>query len=184
MTLNDRSSAKGVGVRMTGEGGVPVPEPGAREPSTAHTIEVVAESDLGDLLPLMRAYCDFYAVAPSDAALLQLVRALIAEPQREGLQLIARMADGGAIGFATLLWSWSTTAASRIGIMYDLYVRPDARRMGVATRLIGVCLDRCAQQGVATLEWQTAPDNLTAQAVYDRAGGSKQAWINYSIAVR
>ena len=29
-------------------------------------IAVVREEDLDDLLPLMRAYCDFYEVAPSD----------------------------------------------------------------------------------------------------------------------
>ena len=44
------------------------------------TVERVAEADLTELLPLMRAYCDFYEVAPSDEALLALSRALIADP--------------------------------------------------------------------------------------------------------
>ena len=44
----------------------------------------VREEDLDDLLPLMRAYCDFYEVAPSDEALLAMSRALIADPEREG----------------------------------------------------------------------------------------------------
>jgi hypothetical protein len=42
------------------------------------TIERVTEADLAELLPLMRGYCDFYEVAPSDEALLALSRALIA----------------------------------------------------------------------------------------------------------
>ena len=47
-------------------------------------IEIVTESDLDDLLPLLRGYCDFYEVAPSDDALLAISRALIADPEREG----------------------------------------------------------------------------------------------------
>ena len=57
--------------------------------STEHVISVVGEADLEDLLPLLRGYCDFYEVAPSDDALLAVSRALIADPEREGLQLIA-----------------------------------------------------------------------------------------------
>jgi hypothetical protein len=51
-------------------------------------ITVVGPADLPELLPLMRAYCDFYQVAPKDQALLALSQALLADPQREGLQLL------------------------------------------------------------------------------------------------
>jgi hypothetical protein len=57
---------------------------------TAVTVARVGDDDLTDLLPLLRAHCDFYRVAPSDEDLLALCRALIADPAREGLQLIAR----------------------------------------------------------------------------------------------
>lgn len=43
-------------------------------------IDPVTESDLSDLLPLMRGYCDFYEVAPSDEALLSLAQTLIDDP--------------------------------------------------------------------------------------------------------
>ena len=103
------------------------------------TITAVGEDDLGDLLPLMRAYCDFYEVAPSDEDLLALSRALIADPEREGVQLIARGPDGAAVGFATVFWTWSTTSAARIAIMNDLFVAPAARgsaaRRGADRRL-------------------------------------------------
>ena len=61
----------------------------------------------------MRGYCDFYEVAPADDDLLALSRALIADPGREGLQLLARdrRAAGAAIGFATVYWTWETHAA-------------------------------------------------------------------------
>src|SRR5512135_3712703 len=99
-------------------------------------IAVLSEPDLPDLLPLMRGYCDFYGVAPSDAALLAMSRALIADPEREGVQLLARDADGTADGFATIFWSWSTLSSSRIGVMNDLFVAQRARGRGVGEALI------------------------------------------------
>ncbi len=70
-------------------------------------IAIVTEDDLPDLLPLMRGYCDFYEVAPSDDALLAMSRVLIDDPERQGLQLIARDDGGRAVGFATIFWTWS-----------------------------------------------------------------------------
>ena len=67
---------------------------------TTFTIARVATSDLDDLLPLMRAYCDFYSVSPSDEDLLGMSRALITDPEREGVQFIARGDDDVAAGFA------------------------------------------------------------------------------------
>ena len=54
------------------------------------SIELVGSKDLVDLLPLIRAYCDFYKASPTDQGLLALATALIDDPQREGLQLMAR----------------------------------------------------------------------------------------------
>jgi GNAT superfamily N-acetyltransferase len=144
-------------------------------------IDLVTQADLGELLRLMRGYCDFYEVAPSDDALLAMSRALIADPEREGLQLVARDGDGRAVGFATIFWSWSTLSAARIGVMNDLFVHPDARGAGYADALIQACVDRARERGAVSLGWQTARDNLRAQAVYERMGGRREEWLDYSL---
>jgi GNAT superfamily N-acetyltransferase len=150
----------------------------------AHEITTVEERDLDELLPLMRGYCEFYEVAPSDADLLAMSRVLIDDQEREGLQLIARDADGKAVGFATIFWTWQTLSASRLGVMNDLFVAPDARGGGLADALIEACAERCRGRGIESLEWQTANDNHRAQAVYDRIGGEKsERWLDYSLAV-
>ncbi len=69
----------------------------------------VEASDLDEVLPLMRAYCDFYEVSPTDEDLLTLARALTDDPDREGMQLLARDEGDRAVGFATVYWTWSTT---------------------------------------------------------------------------
>jgi hypothetical protein len=81
-------------------------------------IAAVTEDDLGDLLPLMRGYCDFYEVEPSDE---------------------------------------------------------------IAEALIEECRVRAGRRGATSLGWQTAKDNLRAQKVYERVGGRRQEWLDYSL---
>jgi len=146
-------------------------------------IERVGEEELGDLLPLVRAYCDFYAVSPSDGELRTLSRELIADPEREGVQLLARDAEGRAVGFATIFWSWATTSAERIGVMNDLFVAPEARGSGTAEALIEACRVECAAHGAGKLTWQTATDNERAMKVYDRIGATRETWVDYWLPV-
>jgi GNAT superfamily N-acetyltransferase len=128
-------------------------------------VSTVGEADLGELLPLMRAYADFYAVSPTDDALLALSRALIADPVNEGMQFLARDDAGRAIGFATVYWLWSTTSATRIGLMNDLFVAPEGRGSGAAEALIERCRAACRERGASKL--------------YDRIGGHREEWLDY-----
>ncbi len=147
-------------------------------------IAIVTEDDLPDLLPLMRGYCDFYEVAPADDALLEMSRVLIGDPERQGVQLIARDDGGRAVGFATIFWTWSTLSADRLAVMNDLFVSEDARGGGVADALIAACTDQCRERGVPELAWQTAKTNLRAQAVYERVGATRdERWLDYSVGV-
>ena len=147
-------------------------------------VATVTEADFPDLLPLMRGYCDFYEVDPSDEALLALSRELIASPELDGVQLIARDEDGRAVGFATIFWTWSTLSASRIAVMNDLFVSTDARGGGVADALIEACAERARERGATSLDWQTARDNERARKVYDRVGARvDDRWVDYSLAL-
>jgi GNAT superfamily N-acetyltransferase len=146
-------------------------------------IATVTEADLPELLLLMRGYCDFYEVDPSDDALLALARVLIADPD-QGLQLIARDDDGTASGFATIFWTWSTLSAAKLGVMNDLFVAEDARGGGIADALIAACVEHCRQHRATELAWQTARTNLRAQAVYERVGAKRDdRWLDYSLSV-
>jgi GNAT superfamily N-acetyltransferase len=147
-------------------------------------ISTVTEADLPELLPLMRGYCDFYEVDPSDEDLLAMSRALITDPEREGTQLIARDEDGRATGFATIFWTWTTLSASRLGVLNDLFVAEHARGTGTAEALIAACAERCRERGVRSLDWTTARDNHRAQRLYDRVGAERdERWVDYSLAV-
>jgi GNAT superfamily N-acetyltransferase len=151
-------------------------------PVIGYSIARVGASDVSDLVPLMRAYCDFYHVAPTDEDLIALATALVDDPDHEGVQLIARDAAGHGAGFATVYWTWSTTSATRIGVMNDLFVAEHARGQGLADRLIHKCRTETARRGARRLTWQTAPDNVRAQAVYERIGATREQWVDYWLA--
>ncbi|HEY8639234.1 MAG TPA: GNAT family N-acetyltransferase [Solirubrobacterales bacterium] len=146
-------------------------------------IELVGEADLADLLPMMRAYCDFYEVAPSDAGLEALVRALIADPDREGIQLLARGDGGEPLGFATVFWSWQTLNAARAAVMNDLFVVPETRKQGVGRALIEECRRRAGERDATELVWETALDNETAQRLYRSVDARESRWLSYSLEV-
>jgi ribosomal protein S18 acetylase RimI-like enzyme len=67
--------------------------------------------------------------------------------------------------------------------MNDLFVTPAARGTGAAEALIRACVDECKRHGAAELTWQTAKDNERAQRVYDRIGGRRSEWLDYSLPV-
>ena len=120
-------------------------------------ITVASESDLGDLLVLMRAYCDFYEVDPSDDALLALSRALIADPELEGVQLLARDEGGAPQVRDRLLELGHDRGEQHRDHERSVCRCPAARGSGLAERLIQECLSRCAARGASRLEWMTAP---------------------------
>ena len=155
---------------------------------TAWKISIVSENDLIDLLPLLQAYCEFYYQTEqipqtSDELLLSCSRALIADPNHEGMQLLVRHVENGkAVGFATLFWSRSTLTGGRQAIMEDLYVDPSYRGQGIADLLIGECARYAREHRAVSLVWQTSVKNYRAQAVYDRCGGTRSdRWLNYTL---
>jgi GNAT superfamily N-acetyltransferase len=142
-------------------------------------IRPAREDEIDELLPLMRAYCDFYESSPSDQGVIAMARTLISDPS-QGAVFIARE-DGRAIGFATLDWKWSMLKGARIGYLEDLFVDPAARGRGTADTLIQVCADRCRELGMPAMEWLTAPDNRRAQKVYDRTGAAADTYLEYDL---
>jgi GNAT superfamily N-acetyltransferase len=157
-------------------------EPVAEKPrSLAQGVEVrpARAEEIEELLPLMRAYCDFYESAPSDDGLRKMLSTLIAEPS-QGAVFIAR--DGGrAVGVANLDWKWSSLKGARIGYLEDLFVDPAARGKGIADALIEVCAERCRELGLPAMQWATAPDNHRAQRVYNRTGAEAETLLEYDL---
>ncbi|WP_406829414.1 GNAT family N-acetyltransferase [Pedococcus sp. KACC 23699] len=144
------------------------------------TVTEVAEADLGDLTASMLAYARFYAQDPSVDDLVAMARAFLTGAG--GTQLVARASPHGElVGHATVLWSWDTTLGLPLAVMEDLFVAPGSRSAGVGRALLEACRELAAQRGCRWLQWQTAPDNTTAQRLYDSLGGDRSQWLTYRV---
>jgi GNAT superfamily N-acetyltransferase len=156
----------------------PVAE-GPRKLAEGVEIRPAREDEVEEMLPLIRAYCEFYETEANDEGLRGMFRTLIADPI-EGAAFIAR--EGGrAVGFATLGWKWSSLKGARIGYLEDLFVDPEARGRGIADGLIEICAERCRELGMPAMCWQTAPDNHRAQQVYNRTGAGFETYLEYDL---
>lgn len=152
---------------------------GPRGPAEGVEIRAARVEEIEELLPLMRAYCEFYETPPREEGLRTMARTLITDPS-QGAMFVARD-EGRAVGFATLDWKWSSLKAARIGYLEDLFVDPDARGRGIADALIETCAQLCRELGMPAMAWQTAPDNLRAQQVYNRTGADYDTYLEYDL---
>ena len=143
-------------------------------------VRPIRPEEVPQALPLFAGSQEFYEVDDhrDEANLAFLTR--FCEPSEAGLLLGAWDGDD-LVGFATLYWTFSSTQATDIALMNDLYVVEAVRGTGVGRALIEASAEAARARGCAQLEWQTAPDNATAQRLYDSTGAERSTWIEYEL---
>ena len=125
---------------------------------------------------LFDQYRGFYG-QPSDPVL---ARDFIRERmERDESVILLAWVDDAAVGFTQLYPAFSSVSASRVWILNDLLVLPEARRKGVARALLSAAADFVRADGALRLELETDHDNATAQALYRAMG-----WVPYDGTLR
>jgi GNAT superfamily N-acetyltransferase len=144
-------------------------------------VKRIEESSLGEVEPLFEAYQRFYEVEEIDRDRNRRFLERFVGTDDEGW-LFGAFGDGEILGFTCLHRHKSSLRAADTILMYDLFVLPEARGKGVGRTLIEKALDVTRESGAACLEWSTAPDNETAQRLYDSFPGvNRSTWIVYEI---
>jgi len=142
----------------------------------------VTDRTLTQVEPLIEAYQRFYEVDDIDPQRNREFFSRFIGSDREGW-LLAAWLDGRAVGFGCYYRFLSSLEAVSTVLMNDLFVLEEARGAGIGRALIEAGADLAREAGAAWLEWNTAPDNHTAQALYDSTGAEKSTWINYELKV-
>jgi len=143
-------------------------------------IEPVTEAQLEQLLPLISAYQRFYEVEDVDDERNRTFFARFIAPSDDGL-LLAAWHDNDLLGYACLYWHFTSLVPAETVLMNDLFVTADARSQGVGRALIEASADVALSRGAHHLEWATAPDNKTAQRLYDKTGAERSEWVEYEL---
>lgn len=150
-------------------------------------IERVDPSTFESVLPLIADYQRFYGQDPDESRNRKFFGELLGD-NPHGLQIAARQGPQ-VIGFATLYWLRVSTRATSVALLNDLFVLPDhrgGREAGVGMALLRAAAREASDRCFTSLVWETAPDNRSARALYDRfllgaadTGGSS-TWIHYA----
>lgn len=137
-----------------------------------------APADVEALLPLFAGYREFYRQVPDAVREREFLRKHI----ERGSSVVFLASSGErAIGFAQLFPLGSGVSLGTEFLLADLFVAPDARRTGAATRLLERALEFARESGATGMFLETAVDNVRAQSVYERAGWVREArFVKYN----
>jgi GNAT superfamily N-acetyltransferase len=151
--------------------------------SSEIAVSPVSAEEFERLLPLIADYQRFYEVPEEqiDEGRNRAFFARFLDPSEDGLLLGARDGDGELVGYACLYWHFSSLRARESVLMNDLFVAPGQRGRGVGRALIEATAAVARERGAAHVEWSTAPDNRTAQRLYDSTGAERSEWVEYEL---
>ena len=136
---------------------------------SAGAIEILqaTPADVGDVAPLFDAYRQFYG-KPTDIEAAR--RFLFARLSKDESVLFIARTEGRVAGFVNLYSVFSSVNLTRQWILNDLFVAPEARKLGVGRAL----MERARQLAEATqangLALETAIDNHASQKLYESLG--------------
>ncbi len=138
--------------------------------------------DLAGLSALFDEYRQFYKQEPNEEG----ASSFVQERLSQGDSVFFMALDGNLpVGFVQLYPSFSSVAMQRIFILNDLYVKPSARKKGIAAALINRSEVFALEAGAARLELATEKTNSSAQHLYEKLGWNKdEVFFHYNKAVK
>jgi ribosomal protein S18 acetylase RimI-like enzyme len=145
------------------------PDPFVDSPTvTTIKTRIAALPDVDAVASLFDAYRQFYEQTPD----LPLATRFILDRIRnsESVIILAESADHEGLGFCQLYPTFCSVEAVPIYSLYDLFVRPEARRTGAAKALLLAAQQHAILGGFARMDLTTARTNFPAQALYHSLG--------------
>ncbi len=133
-------------------------------------------SDGPGFLELVQCLADYEKLpapgAPEKQRLLE--HAFSSEPK---FQLLVALDGERVVAYAAWFVTYSTFRARPTLFLEDLFVHPQARRKGLATRMMHTLRTRALAMGAGRFEWTVLDWNEDAQALYEGLGAKRlEGW--------
>lgn len=135
--------------------------------SAVHT-RIATLADLDTIAPVFDAYRQFYEQPSDMVAARHFIRARL--QNNESIIIVASTETQPVVGFCQLYPTFCSVEAKPIYSLYDLFVIPEARRLGIGTVLLKSAENTARANGKARMDLTTAKINKPAQAVYESLG--------------
>lgn len=145
------------------------------------TVRQAVLADLEALATLLDDYRQFYGRETDVPA----ARAFLRSRFNHGESVLFIAFEGDTpVGFSQLYPGFSSVSLARTFVLNDLFVREQARRKGVASRLMAAAVEYASALGAVRLSLSTATGNQAAQALYQSAGWKRdEQFFVYHLAI-
>lgn len=130
-------------------------------------IRPAVAQDLPSVVGLVRALAEFEKLPGPDAAA---EARLIVDFQTDRYRLLVAELDERVVGYALYFMTYSTFLARPSLYLEDLFVVPEARRLGIGTAFLKTLIEQAAALGCGRFEWTVLDSNEPAQAFYRSLG--------------
>ena len=130
-------------------------------------IENVEQRHIAGVSRLFDLYRQFYECEPDLELATDYISARI---QNGESKIFVAMDEGTALGFVQLYPSFCSVEATRIQILYDLYVDASARKLGVGEQLMNRASEFAKESGASRVDLLTAHSNVIGQHLYEKLG--------------
>jgi ribosomal protein S18 acetylase RimI-like enzyme len=138
--------------------------------------------DLPQLSQLFDAYRQFYEQTADIGLATQFISTRL--NQQDSVIFVAVDANEMLVGFCQLYPSFCSVMATRIAVLYDLFVDTSSRKTGAGKSLMLVAKAYAEEKGFARLDLTTAKTNLNAQKLYESLGWAKdEIFLTYTLII-
>ncbi len=139
------------------------------------SIRAFEEQDAQLLADLMTEMANFYGATISPT----LVVAKDVIQQAKSVDIIVAEGDDGLLGFATFTSLYPVAGLIPFTYVQQIYVGTNARRLGVAQRLMAGIAQIASARGSTRIEWSTSRDNIPARSLYEGLGAVGSDKVQY-----
>lgn len=129
---------------------------------------LATQKDVAEVASLFDAYRQFYEQDADLPLATEFIRNRI--EKNESVIIVAEDGQHQLLGFCQLYPTFCSVAAAPIYALYDLFVRPEARKSGVGKMLLIAAERHALQSGCVRMDLTTAKTNLAAQSLYESLG--------------
>ena len=129
---------------------------------------IASSKDIDAVAILFDAYRQFYEQETDLPLATRFIRDRISK--EESVIILAENVDHQILGFCQMYPSFCSVEAVPIYTLYDLFVRPEARRTGAGKALLLAAEKHAARNSVARMDLTTAKTNIAGQSLYESLG--------------
>lgn len=125
-------------------------------------------NDLERVAVLFDAYRQFYEQEPNLEFAKEFISARL--NKNESIIFIVEDEMKNALGFCQIYPSFCSVIGAPIYVLYDLFVSPNARKLGVGKMLLEQAREHAQANGIPRMDLTTAKTNFNAQSLYESLG--------------